>query len=121
MNYVHWKDVKFVDNMEYGLFSFSAHEMGLKYQDVKTNTAILHFPGSAKPWTVNLIRYDIEKIWWEYLKKTPYYYDIMEQVFFDIFDSTIAEDTIKQLGDGNANLQKAVEGYQTILKKLGFE
>ena len=120
LNYIHWKNVKYVDNMKYGLFAHSAHEMGLNYEDVKNTVSILHYAGAAKPWTVNLIRYDVEIIWWEYLKKTPFYFEIMKQVFYDMLESTFTENKLIELNKENARLKELLFRYQEILKKLGY-
>ena len=120
LNYIHWKDVKYVDNRKYGLFSGTAHEMGMSYQQVKDEAAIIHFTGMAKPWTVNLVRYDIEKIWWEYLEKTPFYYEIMEQVFLDMMASTCAEDKLEEMNRERMHLEDLLNRYQKIIKQLGY-
>lgn len=61
LNYIHYKNVKYVDEYKYGIFAQTAHSQGLTYDNIKQNAYIIHFTGQAKPWTVNLVRYDIEK------------------------------------------------------------
>lgn len=118
LNYVHWKNVKFVDNRIYGIFAPTAHTLGYSYEEVKETAAIIHFTGAAKPWTVNLLRYDIEKIWWEYAKTAPFYYQLMEQVFFDSMESTLTENFIKTQTEENNSLKNIVYQLEALMKKM---
>ncbi|MCR5099526.1 MAG: hypothetical protein K6B14_11360 [Lachnospiraceae bacterium] len=118
LNYVHWQDAVFVDETKYGLFSQTAHGFGVTYEEVKVATSIIHFTGRAKPWTVNLIRYDIEKIWWEYAKGTPYYYAMLEQVYFQSMESHLVEDTVNRLSAENGELKDLVKKMQGLMEKL---
>jgi len=118
LNYVHFKNVKLVDEIKYGLFTQTAHKNGLTYDYVKNNVSILHFTGQAKPWTVNLIRYDIEKIWWEYAKTTPFYYNILEQVFYNMLDSSFTENKFNELIDENNKLKSIINDCKNLINKL---
>lgn len=118
LNYAHYKEVKLVDEIKYGLFTFAAHRNGMTYEEAKENVSIFHFTGQAKPWTVNLIRYDIEKIWWEYAKETPFYSELLEQVFFDMCESTLAERKIDELAAQNEELREMVQKCRSIIEKL---
>ena len=108
LNYIHWRDVKLVDNSKYGVFAKTAHLAGRTYSDLKENAAIIHYAGPNKPWTVNLTSYDIEKIWWEYAKITPFYYQLLEQVFYNHLDSSFTEDFIRKLNDENNELKNII-------------
>ncbi len=121
LNYVHYQDVVFVDETKYGLFAQTAHKCGVSYDEVMENTAIIHFTGGAKPWTVNLIRYDIEKIWWDYAKDTPYYYALLENVFIQSVESTLVESTVEQLKNENADLKKLIGRMSDVMKRIGVE
>lgn len=118
LNYVHWKDVYFVDEMKYGVFAQTAHSMGYSYQYMKDNAYILHYTGQAKPWTVNLVRYDIEKIWWEYAKDTPYYYNMLENVWNNTIASTFVEDKFKELSAENQQVKTLLFKYKEMLEKV---
>lgn len=118
LNYVHYKEVKLVDEIKYGLFTQTAHKNGMTYEEAKKNASILHFTGKAKPWTVNLIRYDIEKIWWEYAKAAPFYYDLLEQVFFGMLESTLAERKFDELVEQNNELRGIIQSCQNVIQKL---
>lgn len=118
LNFVHYKQVKFVDEKRFGLFTQTAHQLGMTYDDVYSTVSIFHFTGQAKPWTVNLIRYDIEKIWWEYAKQTPFYYEILEQVFFHYLKNHFVEDKIQEMADENNALKELLHKYQCLVEKL---
>lgn len=118
LNYAHYKDVKLVDELKYGLFTQTAHKNGMTYDYVKNNVPILHFTGQAKPWTCNLIRYDIEKIWWEYAKTAPFYYSILEQVFFNMIDNTLTERKFDELIAENNELRQTINKCQKIIQRL---
>lgn len=118
LNYTHWNDVKFVDEKKYGLFTQTAHQNGMTYEEAKREVSILHFTGRAKPWTVNLVRYDIEKIWWEYAKGAPFYYELLEQVFFNMMESTLTENKFKELASQNEELKEMVQKCQALIERL---
>lgn len=118
LNYTHWKEVKFVDEKKYGLFTQTAHQNGMTYEEAKREASILHFTGRAKPWTVNLVRYDIEKIWWEYAKGAPFYYELLEQVFFSMMESTLTESKFKELASQNEELKEMIQRCQVLIGRL---
>lgn len=118
LNYVHKGDVKYVDELTYGVFAQTAHTLGYSYVDIKQNAAIIHFTGQAKPWTNNLIRYDIEKIWWEYAMETPFYNELMQRVFWNSMESTFVEDQFHQLAEENEHLKGLLLRYQELVQKL---
>ena len=59
LNYMHWKQVKFLDEYQYDLFSRMAYNNGIHYEDVKSETTVIHFAG-MKPWEGEYVHYDIE-------------------------------------------------------------
>ena len=116
LNLTHKGRVKYVDENLYGLFTWPAHERGMTYEQVKTTAVVLHYAGRAKPWTTNLVRYDIEKIWWEYAKNLPFYNELIEQVFFNSMSSTLTEETILKLNAENAQLRELLIKCQKVLQ-----
>lgn len=62
LNYMHWKQVKFVDEYKYNLFSRFAYNRGIHYSDVKAETCIVHFAG-FKAWEGEYVHYDLEQLW----------------------------------------------------------
>jgi len=119
LNYVHNGQVKFVDERRFGLFAQTAHKMGMGYKEVSENVSILHFTGQAKPWTINLVRYDIEKIWWEYAKDSPFYTELLESVFYCSMESAFTESKIKALMEENGQLRALLHKCQSVIHRLG--
>ena len=118
LNYVHYRQVKLVDELQIGLYASTAHEMGMTYEDVRMNVSILHFAGPAKPWTINLIRYDIQKVWWDYAKDAPFYRELLEMVFYHSMDSRLAEEKIQLLKTENEELRGLLNKCQVIIQNL---
>lgn len=118
LNYVHCRHVKYVDEYKYGVFAQTAHTQGITYDELKEKAYIIHFTGQAKPWTINLIRYDIEKIWWEYAKLCPFYYELMENVFRMSMESSFAESKFDELVKENNELRLIAAKCQEIIDKL---
>ena len=118
LNYAHYKQVKFVDEWKYGLLVDKAHEMGMTYEDVRTNTFILHFAGYSKPWNVNLVQYDIGKIWWEYAKDTPFYWNLLEKVVYQSMESHLVEEKLQELMIENDKLKELLNNCQAVIQKL---
>lgn len=118
LNYVHRGQVKFVDEFQFGLFAQTAHQMGMSYENVSKTVSILHFTGQAKPWTTNLIRYDIEKIWWEYAKDAPFYGKLLETLFYQSMESCLAEQKIDALLEENQHLRAMLDQCRVLLQKL---
>ena len=78
----------------------------------------LHFAGYSKPWLVNLIQYDIGKVWWEYAKDSPFYWELLETVFYDSMESSIVEDKLQELMTENSELKELLNRCQTIIRKF---
>ena len=78
LNYMHWNQIKFVDVSRYNLFARMAYDAGVRYEQVIEETVIIHYAG-MKPWQGKYIHYDIEKLWWDYAKQTPFYIALLEE------------------------------------------
>jgi len=118
LNYAHMGQVRYVDNAVYGVFTWDSHNKGRTYEDIKNNAAIVHFTAKAKPWTHNAIRYDIEQLWWDYAKGTPYYVSLLENVFYASLHSTFTEDEFNKLKSENEELRSLLSHSMEILKKF---
>lgn len=117
LNYAHYNQVKLAEEKKFGLFAYPAHEMGMSYKDVYSNVSIIHFAG-AKPWTINMIRFDIEKIWWEYAKDSPFYHELLETIFYQTMESRLAEEKLKELLKENDELRELLNKCQAIIQKF---
>lgn len=97
LNYVHWEKVGYIDYERYDLFARMAHNAGHTYVDVKENVAIIHYAG-YKPWDADNCHFDIEQIWWDYAKLTPWYHELLEMFLHEIMWNRTLE-TIISLHD----------------------
>lgn len=114
LNYVHHSKVKYADYQKYDLFAKLAYNSGWSYGDVLEKNVIVHFAGS-KPWISTNIHYSIEKIWWDYAKKTPYYFELLEKFAQSVFDDTSVEDYLKGLIEESTAQKKLM---QQIMDKM---
>lgn len=71
-NYVHWKDVKFVDAVKYNLYARFAHNFGVGYEEAESQVTMVHFL-AKKPWNPNAEHFEMERLWWDYAKISPFY------------------------------------------------
>ena len=98
LNYVHWKSVKYIPYEQYNLFARIAYYCDISYETVKEKVSIVHFTW-YKPWDGKVAHYNLEKLWWDYAKKTPYYMKLAT-VFID---QTISEN------DSERKIRKLME------------
>ncbi len=106
LNYVHAHKTGYFDERIYNLSARTAHNQGLSYEDMK-QAAIIHYTG-YKPWEAGNCHYDIEKRWWDYARRTPFYQELLEE-FLD-----------QSLTDGHleAYIQELLEKLDTSQKQL---
>lgn len=94
LNWVHWQHVDYVDCMVYDLFARVAHNAQITYEEVKEGVAIVHFAG-AKPWECSNFHFDIEKLWWDFARQTPYYRQMLE----GFVESALTDTNVSQYFD----------------------
>ena len=117
LNWVHWKKVGYVDCQKYNLFGRIAHNAGITYEEVKKAVAIIHYPG-YKPWENGNVHYDIEKLWWEYAKKTPFYQELMEDFIKTAMEDMTLENTIQELIDKNEEQKELINQIMAKMKQI---
>lgn len=117
LNYMHWNQIKFVDEYRYDLFARFAYNHGVTYEDVKRETAIIHFAG-YKPWDGSYVHYEIEQLWWEYAQKTPYYHTLLEDFVFTCISNTAVNETIRQLISEKEQLSEELQKSSALCQKL---
>lgn len=117
LNYTHWQQVKYVDEYKYDLFSRFAHSNGITYADVIREVHVVHFAG-YKPWSGEYVHYDIEQIWWDYAKFTPYYHELLEDFLYSSLTSTIVEETMKNLIADKQQLKNELDKTTALCQKL---
>lgn len=130
LNLMHYKQVKFLDEYQYDLFSKIAYDYGIRYEDVKKQTTIVHYAG-MKPWQGGEgVHYDIEQLWWDYAKLTPFYYDLMEDFLhssinnpfiFETLDNCfkVNKQLIEELGKSEAMCQHLLQLVESNMADSG--
>lgn len=117
LNFMHWNQVKFLDEYQYNLFSKMAYNHGIRYQDVVAETTIIHFAG-MKPWEGEFVHYDIEQLWWDYAKLTPFYHELMEEFMYNVINNPIVPDTLSSLSEEKETLSQALAQSNSMCQKL---
>lgn len=117
LNYVFHHDVAYADAERYNIFARISYNMGRDYDWVKEHGTIVHFAG-RKPWQHEAIRYNTEKLFWEYAKMTPYYTELLERIIMDELESGFMEQTIKKLEEEKAQLNDTLQKCMGLLEKL---
>ncbi len=117
LNYIHWKEVKFLDEYRYNLFSRMAFQHGIHYEDVKRETVIVHYPG-MKPWEGQYVHYDIEQLWWDYAKLTPFYHELTAEFTEQCIQSPTIYETMNTLSREKEALVQELNKSVTLCQKL---
>jgi lipopolysaccharide biosynthesis glycosyltransferase len=117
LNWVHWKNVGYADYQRYDMFARVAHNAEITYEEIKQGVAIIHYAGE-KPWENCNFHFDIEKLWWDYAKETPFY----ENLLNDFVDSSLRDKTVemylKDLIDTVDNQKQVFRQIQKILNNV---
>lgn len=119
LNYVHWQGVGYVDCNRYDLYARAAHKAGVTYEEVKASTSIVHFVGD-KPWSASGLHFDIEKLWWDYAKRTPVYGQLLEAFVEDVMTNPKLPTYVHVIEEENAILQKSLSEIESALKVLNM-
>jgi len=119
LNYVFYKDVRYLEETKYNLFAKIAYNQGLGYDWVKENTSIIHFAG-RKPWQHEALHFNTEKFWWQYAKLTPFYTQLLEDFVWNEVDSGFMNDTVEKLNREKLELSTALEKCMDLLKRIGM-
>ena len=112
LNYVHCGKVLFVDNNRYNAFSQNV----VLSNETLNSLVIVHYAG-RKPWSSNDTRYEMERLWWLYAKETPFYVEMMEEVFWNSFSDT-SHQIIRTLRQENMELKKSLQKAMEVCQKL---
>lgn len=117
LNYMHWQETKYVDPSQYNLFAWVAYTNNIHYLEVKERTAIIHFSG-PKPWAGKNIRYDIEQLWWDYAKKTPFYFELLEECLREAIHDPMIYLEIESLKEQAKYLAKGLTESTKLCKRI---
>ncbi len=117
LNYVHWNQVKYVNQQRYNLYARLASNWGMTYESVKESASIVHYTGT-KPWNADGVHYGIERLWWDYAKKTPYYEKLCQDFVNKSMVDTTVVNYIQQLLNENEELRTNLNESLDINQKL---
>ncbi len=117
LNYLFHDDVVYADEKRFNLIIRPACNSGYTYDEVKSMAVILHYAG-PKPWRHEEVRYGLERFWWEYAKKTPYYVGLLEDIVLGEIDTGYMDQMYRDLKRENDELRAIVDKCMTLLKKL---
>jgi len=117
LNYMHWNEVKLLDENMYNLFAKIAYNHDIHYSEVKEQVAIIHYAGD-KPWHGHKVHYDIEQLWWDYAKKTSFYVELMEEYLDKSIKDPLVWNAIEQLANEKNELKEALDKSVSMCKKL---
>ncbi|MCR5546737.1 MAG: glycosyltransferase [Lachnospiraceae bacterium] len=115
LNYIHKDSVKYVDTMLYNFPTYNGQHMDGGYDEprARKEVAVLHFL-DKKPWSEGDHRfYDIENLWWNICKATPY---------IDTFktDRVIAVLGVEEDADVAGTMVRAAEIYKDYFRDFRF-
>lgn len=108
-------DVKYADAETYNLAARTAFNIGYSVSWVREHTAVVHYAG-PKPWRHKEVRYALERFWWEYAGKTPFYTELLEEMVMPEIDAGYMDQLFRQLKQENDELKKIVGQCMNLLK-----
>lgn len=117
LNYMHWQDVKLIDGNQYDLFAKVAYNHGIHYEEVKKEVTIIHFAGQ-KPWIGYYVHFDIEQLWWDYAKMSPFYNELLEEFMQQSLHNPLIYDTLLQCSLEKQQLQEELDKSVKLCQRL---
>ena len=117
LNYCHWNEVLLFDENKYNLYARRAYtDQNATLQSVKETAHVIHY-ATSKPWNGNCFHCEIEQLWWDYAKQTPFYMEFLEQMVYETINSNETFTYAVNLQQENEQLYQIISQYDTILKK----
>lgn len=120
LNYCHWNEVLLFDENKYNLYARRAYtDRGATLQSVKQTSHVVHF-ATAKPWQGNCFHCELEQLWWDYAKQTPFYIEFLKQMVYETINSNETFTYAMNLQLENKQLYQIISQYDTLLKNNGI-
>lgn len=120
LNYAHHKDIHFLDFKKYNLYARRAYtDFGMHYEDAKKNAIVIHYTNS-KPWHGNCLHCDIEQLWWDYAKHTPFHYEFLQKIVEQVLTDPTLTNYTTDIQYEQQQLLHVVSQYEELLKKTGI-
>lgn len=86
---------------------------------MKDTVHVIHY-ATSKPWNGNCLHCDIEQLWWDYAKLTPFYNEFLEQMVYETINSTEVFQYVTALQQENKQLYQIISQYDALLQKKGI-
>lgn len=86
------------------------------YDDVKEMSAIIHFVG-RKPWEGQYMHFDIEQLWWDYAKLTPFYHEFMEEYIFSAVHDPVLYEEKRRINEELASMKRVCGKILSMVQK----
>lgn len=120
LNYCHHGEVLHLDFRQYNLFARRAYtDFGMRYEDVKENVSVIHYT-NEKPWRGNCLHCDIELLWWDYAKKTPFYHDLLVAAARELMFDTTVRAYSDNIRFEQQQLMTAIDTYEQIFARCNI-
>lgn len=116
LNYLHWRHVRYEDCSKFDMFARIAHNDEMTYDFVSKNVSIIHYAG-YKPWEAGSFHFDIEKIWWDYAKKTGFYKELLVAFAVDTLKDKNVENFIRNLEDVSLEKKQLLQKTMRLIEK----
>lgn len=117
LNYMFWQKVKILDETKYNLFAKWAYQHDIHYKEVKEQVTIVHYIG-YKPWSGEFVHYDIEQLWWDYAKKTPFYIELMEEFVYETINFSEVYSAMETIKNEKRMLKEELEKSADLCQRL---
>lgn len=117
LNLMHCDEVGYLEASKWELFAKLAYNHDVHYEEVKQAVNIIHFAGE-KPWQGGELHYDIQKIWWDYAKCTPYYNEFLEEYLKELILNPYLYNSVQASLKEKEELQKQLDESMNMCKKL---
>lgn len=116
LNYVHAGQIKVLDKYKYQIFAMQSYNEGIRYNKAK-ECVIIHYAGH-KPWQGGGIHFELEKIWWDYAKLTPFFGEFLEMFVAECVSDSFVYNKVQQLTEEKYLIQKELNMRKELCDRL---
>ncbi len=116
LNYIHWNEAKILDG-RYNVYAKPAYNQGIRYEEVKRTAAIVHFT-AQKPWEGEYVHYDIERLWWDYAQRTPFYHEFLEEFVYASIMNPMVYETMQKMSEEKQELCEELKKSAALCQTL---
>lgn len=116
LNGIFWNQVGYFEEA-YSVFGKLAFNNGRTYEDIRDYAKIVHYIGD-KPWQGHCVHYDIEKLWWDYAKETPFYQEFLEDFVTHSIEDNLVYNVLDSSMKEKEQLREELGKATVLLKKL---